>query len=209
MIFLRWVWNRLNRSNILIMSRSKQKGTMAETAVVSFLRTQGFPYAERLALQGSKDRGDVTGIPGVVIEVKNEATYMFSSWLKETAVETVNAGADHGFVAAKPRMVGVTRTGDWMAGMYVDGFRSLLDAAGVSQDHGLWVHRMSGANINRDMGRALGHLPSLMSAAQVLYGVVEICPNGVIDPDKYYAVTTLSQMSSLLVRAGYGRAADG
>ena len=51
------------------MSRSKAKGTAAETAVVRFLRAVGFTQAERRTLGGTQDRGDIAGVPGVVIEV--------------------------------------------------------------------------------------------------------------------------------------------
>ncbi len=42
------------------MSKSKQKGTAAETAVVKYLKANGFPKAERRALQGNLDKGDIS-----------------------------------------------------------------------------------------------------------------------------------------------------
>jgi hypothetical protein len=69
------------------MSASKAKGTAAETAVVRFLQANGYPHAERRALAGNQDRGDVAGIPGLVIEVKNAATITLSAWLKEANAE--------------------------------------------------------------------------------------------------------------------------
>lgn len=186
------------------MTRSKQKGTAAETAVVSFLRTVGFPYAERLALQGSKDRGDVTGIPGIVCEVKNEQTYTLSSWLAEATTERVNANADFSFVAAKPRLVGNTRVGDWMAIMYAVQFNALLNHAGVIPA-ALWTHQMSGASINRDLAKNMKLAAVHASEADREWWVVEISPKGVTSHLSHYCVTSLSQMSGLLVRAGYGR----
>jgi Holliday junction resolvase-like predicted endonuclease len=50
------------------MSHSKRVGTAAESLVVDFLQRHGFRYAERRALRGVNDCGDVTGIPGVVGE---------------------------------------------------------------------------------------------------------------------------------------------
>lgn len=186
------------------MTRSKQKGTAAETAVVSFLRTVGFPYAERLALQGSKDRGDVTGIPGVVVEVKNEQTYTMSSWLAEAAAETTNARADYGFVAAKPRLVGNTRVGDWMAIMRAVEFSSLRNNATVLPVQ-LWVHAMSGSSINRDIAKNMKLAQAHAAEAGREWWMVEISPKGVTSHLSHYCVTSLSQMSGLLVRAGYGR----
>jgi len=69
---------------------------------VKFLQTAGFPHAERRALCGNLDRGDITGTPGLVWECKAGAAATSASdnqviaWLKETEVERVNAKADLG-----------------------------------------------------------------------------------------------------------------
>ena len=85
------------------MSKSKQKGTAFETAVVRFLQENGFPYAERAPLSGNKDRGDITGTPGLVWECKNHKTLELAKWMQETLVETVNANADAGILVVKRR----------------------------------------------------------------------------------------------------------
>lgn len=192
-----------------MVNKPKQKGTAAESAVVSFLRTAGFPYAERLALQGGKDRGDITGIPGVVIEVKACQEYSFNQWLREAAVERDNAGADFGFVAAKPRMVGATRTGDWYGLMYAHEYMSLVQAAvkGADLDEiAVWTKQMSGHSISTGIARNLRMAVEQQVEANCTHSCVRIAPKGVKDPSMYYVVTTLSQMSELLVLAGYGRA---
>ena len=79
-------------------NRSKSKGTAWESAVVAFLRASGFPHAERRALSGSNDCGDVTGIPGVVIEAKSAAKVELAAWADEANVEAANARADLGVV---------------------------------------------------------------------------------------------------------------
>lgn len=185
------------------MTKSKRKGTAGESAVVSFLRTAGFPYAERLALQGSKDRGDITGIPGVVVECKASDAYLWSSWLTEARVEKENANATHAFVASKPRGVGSTRTGDWFAGMYLGDYDRLLIEAGVPSKK-VWTQAMSGANINRDLAVACRLAKAHAAEAACDWWLVEISPKGVKDPAMFYAVTSLAQMSGLLVAAGYG-----
>jgi hypothetical protein len=185
------------------MTKSKRKGTAGESAVVSFLRTVGFPYAERLALQGSKDRGDITGIPGVVIECKASDAYLWSTWLNEARVEKENANATHAFVASKPRGVGSTRTGDWFAGMYLGDYVSLLEDAGVELGT-VWTQNMPGTYINRDLLRMTGLAKVHALEGDCDWWLVEISPKGVKDPAMFYAVTSLAQMSSLLVKAGYG-----
>lgn len=109
------------------MSKSKQKGTRAENHVVEYLK-KFYPYAERRALAGINDKGDVTGIPGVVVEVKDHAKITLSEWLKELEQEIVNADAGTGVVVAKKR--GTLDVGDWYAVMPVHVWVSLLKEAG-------------------------------------------------------------------------------
>lgn len=112
------------------MSRSKAKGTAAETAVVGWLRDNGWPHAERRALSGAADKGDIAGVPGMCIEVKNAARYDIPDWLKETATEGVSANADHAVLVVKPKGVGDTRVGDWWAVMPLAAMGALLKDAG-------------------------------------------------------------------------------
>lgn len=110
------------------MSKSKQKGTAAETAVVNWLQSKGRKHVERRALSGLLDRGDIAGIPAVVIEVKNHARMTLSDWLKELEVEMHNDKADTGVVIHKK--VGTQDVGKWYATMPVDVWYKLLEEAG-------------------------------------------------------------------------------
>lgn len=192
-----------------MVNKPKNKGTAGESAVVAYLRTAGFPYAERLALQGGKDRGDITGIPGIVIEVKAVQEYAFNGWLSEARVERDNAGADFGLVVAKPRMVGTTRTRQWYALMYAYDYLALLSQASKeSGDLTVWTREAKGNRISTTIGRDLVMAEVDRIASCSSHSCVRIAPNGVKDPSMYYVVTTLEQMSDLLVRAGYGRRDD-
>jgi hypothetical protein len=110
------------------MSRERAKGTAAETAVVRFLQGHGFPYAERRALHGTADRGDITGIGPVVLEVKNCARLELSTWLHELEREIVNASASTGAVVAKRR--GKTDPAGWYAILPFGDLVELLLEAG-------------------------------------------------------------------------------
>jgi hypothetical protein len=110
------------------MSKQRQKGTLHETNVVSFLRDNGFPYAERRALHGALDKGDVTGTGPLVWECKNHKELALSEWLRETEVERVNANADFGIVVAKRR--GVWDAGQSYAVVTLDAMVRLLKQAG-------------------------------------------------------------------------------
>ena len=113
------------------MSKSKQKGTSAESAFVKNERVlESFPNVERRALSGVNDMGDVSGAVGLVFEIKNHKTYKFPEWLKETEVERVNAKADYGILVVKPNGVGLGSAQDWWAVMPVGAMFDLLRDAG-------------------------------------------------------------------------------
>lgn len=106
------------------MSAAKKKGTAAESAVVNYLRGAGFTQAERRSLNGSKDRGDVAGIPGVVLEVKNCARQDLAAWVQEAELERDNDNASLGAVWHKLR--GKGDPADWFVTMSGQQFTFLL-----------------------------------------------------------------------------------
>ena len=101
-------------------ARPRDIGTMTETAVVRAIRPW-FPHAERRALTGVLDQGDITGTPGVVWEVKGGAAAAAASdgqvalWLAETERERLNAGAAIGVLVMKRKGAGVKAAGRWWA----------------------------------------------------------------------------------------------
>ena len=69
-------------------SAAKRKGTQGgEIPVVNWLKANGFPYAERRLAGSHLDRGDVAGVNGVTIEVKNHVRLDLSAWLKEQLLD--------------------------------------------------------------------------------------------------------------------------
>jgi hypothetical protein len=111
---------------------SKSVGTPAETAVVNYLRTHGFAHAERRALTGALDKGDVSGCIGICWEVKagnaamNASDGQVERWLEETETERVNARADIGVLVMKRKGVSGTRAGEWWAVMDGGVFADLV-----------------------------------------------------------------------------------
>jgi hypothetical protein len=112
------------------VNRSKQKGTAAESAVVDRLQAAGYP-AERRALSGNKDRGDVSGIRArvgrVVIEIKACAQMALAAWVDEANVERDNDDAAIGVVWHKRKGKGSPL--DWYVTMDGETFLRLLEAA--------------------------------------------------------------------------------
>jgi hypothetical protein len=110
------------------MSKSKAKGTTWETAVVDYLRGRGAVHAERRASHGNTDRGDIAGVPGVVIEAKNAAKVELGNWLVELQAEVINASAAVGAVWIKRR--GRASPGDGYAVLTGEDLVTLLIEAG-------------------------------------------------------------------------------
>lgn len=106
------------------MSASKRKGTAAESAVVQYLQAMGFTQPERRTLAGAKDRGDIAGLPGVVIEVKNCARQELAGWVGEAETERDNDGASLGAVWHKRR--GKGHPANWFVTMTGEQFVFLL-----------------------------------------------------------------------------------
>ncbi|MEW1547510.1 hypothetical protein [Streptomyces tsukubensis] len=82
-------------------TKSKQRGTETERKVVRYLAEFGFHQAERRALRGENDAGDVAGIPGVCIEIKGDRSNKVSAWKLETVREAANAKADFYFLVVR------------------------------------------------------------------------------------------------------------
>ena len=79
---------------------SKTKGTAAETAVVKYLKNT-WDTVERRALAGSLDKGDISGIANVCIEVKDCKKTELPKWTKELEQEMKNSQALTGAIIHK------------------------------------------------------------------------------------------------------------
>lgn len=110
------------------MSRNKQRGTSWESKIVELLRDRGWPHAERRALGGAHDRGDIAGVPAVVIEAKNCAKVELAAFLDEAETERANDKADLGVAWIKRR--GKASAAEGYVVMSGDTFVWLLRSAG-------------------------------------------------------------------------------
>ena len=103
------------------MNPSKAKGTKAETAVVRYAQANGFPDAERLALHGTNDIGDIRLAPGLILEVKagkaaqGASLRQIDKWLAEAQREADNAHADMCALIVQRRGFGIERVEWWEA----------------------------------------------------------------------------------------------
>lgn len=117
------------------MSKSKQIGTSAENHVVDYIATRGFAGAERRALFGVNDRGDITGTPGVCWQVKggkmaeSASDARVAEWMDELDDQIANSGSDHGVLIRKRSGYGAKRVGQWYAHMRMYTVYDLLHKA--------------------------------------------------------------------------------
>lgn len=107
---------------------AKKAGTSWESAICAYLVERGWIHAERRRLAGSADKGDIAGIPGVVIEAKNTKGHDLAAALDEANTEAANAHAAHGVAWIKRR----GKTSPEHGYVVLDGatFTALLKEAG-------------------------------------------------------------------------------
>lgn len=109
-----------------MVNKPKNIGTAAETAVVRAIANMGFPHAERRALKGTQDQGDITGTPGVCWEVKGgdaaktASDLQIEAWMGETEVERANARAAIGVLVQQRKGVGYANADRWWAWLWSD-----------------------------------------------------------------------------------------
>ena len=114
-------------------NKPKAIGTADESAVVRALHRLGFPQAERRALRGHKDAGDILVCPGIIAESKGGAAGRKASdgqilaWLAETEDERVNAGAAIGFLITPRNGVGPANAQHWWVHVWLSTLLELHD----------------------------------------------------------------------------------
>lgn len=109
-----------------MVNRSKITGTRFESDVVAYLAAHGFPFAERRALAGGLDKGDIINAKHVW-ECKATRDIDLAGGIEETKSEIANAGADYGFLIIKRRR---KSTADAYAVMTLEQLCRLLQQVG-------------------------------------------------------------------------------
>jgi len=189
-----------------MVNKSKQKGTSTETLVVNYLRENGWRHAERRALSGSLDKGDIAGVPGIAIEVKyGNGTLKIGPWLTETGIERLNARADHGILVVKPFGMGEKNVGSFYAVMVAADFEALVAKAAAASSPMFVVSGQPGPYSARTLATEIaGSLRTLHLAPREIFAL-SLKPPGTKDkPERWYRVMTLHHMTRLLRAAGYG-----
>lgn len=122
-------------------NKSGEIGTKTAEALARWLQANGWPSAERRALHGSEDLGDLIGCPALVWQSKGghaaeEASdAQLAEWLTATEQQRVRAKADYGILVCKRRGYGMGRAGQWWAVMHLLDLGQLL--GGIAVQHPL------------------------------------------------------------------------
>ena len=111
------------------MSQSrKHRGYRSQKVVADWFVQHGFPHAESAG--AGRSGNDVTGVPGLRIEVKARRAFSPLAWLRQ-----VRAGTEewhHGvpFVVFRCDGQGEANVGEWGALLRLDDLTTLLNEAG-------------------------------------------------------------------------------
>jgi hypothetical protein len=139
--------------------RPKDIGTRYETSCVRWLRANGFPHAERRALAGINDLGDITGTPGIAWECKsgdaahNASDGQVAKWLDETERERIAAKADLGVLLLDRSGYGEKRCGEtWAIIRAINWPLGNLDTLSVIGHRPIRMHLTSMLLILRTLG---------------------------------------------------------
>ena len=104
-----------------MVNRPKQIGTAGETGIVRAAHRHGFPGAERRALHGNTDLGDILLCPGIILEAKTgqhaktASAQQLHQWMVETELERVNAHAALAFLITHRTGYSPARADHWWA----------------------------------------------------------------------------------------------
>ncbi len=123
------------------MSKAKNIGTRAETAIRNYLLSQGYTelQARRNVLSGSEDQGDIwlESEQGLVVfeskggDMAKKASYeQCLKWMDEAERERRNARANFGFLVTQRSGVGYPNAGKWWAYVRLDDLLRLCHATG-------------------------------------------------------------------------------
>lgn len=125
----------------------RQRAHETETVTARWFAANGWPYAEPVG--AGRDGTDVTGLPGLLVEVKARREFRPVEWLRQHALPVshghepqirngrgviIQHGEPLPFVVWRPDGMGPVAVGSWGVMMRLDDFTSLLHEAGYGTE---------------------------------------------------------------------------
>ena len=160
-------------------TRSKDKGTWAETQILRAAQANGFPDAYRLALHGAADVGDIQLCKRIIIEAKNEKAISVPQYLRELEVEMINSKSVFGFVCYKTPGLGEQNVLQWPTVVRAGDLLPFLTTHFPQDGYPpvVWTSKAAWGKPNefnlREVTMSLNHMFILLKAAG--YGSEEVC----------------------------------
>lgn len=113
-------------------NKPKAIGTFAETATRNVLLPY-FPDADRGALSGNEDRGDIRHCKQFIFEVKGGkqcrepiGPQQLNEWMEEARIEAKHEGVRFGVLVTQRSGYGAPRAGFWWAYLPAEDFATLV-----------------------------------------------------------------------------------
>lgn len=88
---------------------NKRKGTLWESAIVTFIRERIGLRAYRPAQSGLRDEGDIHGVDPFILQAKDDKSFAISKWVADAEAQAVNAGQPFAAVVVKKRRASTGR----------------------------------------------------------------------------------------------------
>jgi hypothetical protein len=112
----------------------KHRGYRSQKVVAEFFQRHGWPFAESTG--AGRSGSDVTGVPGLMIEVKARRAFSPLAWLRQArdGLKPLQIGLP--FVVFRCDGQGEANVGEWGVLLRLDDMTALLREAGYGSGHG-------------------------------------------------------------------------
>lgn len=110
----------------MVSQSRKHRGYRSQRIVADWFRDHGWPFAESTG--AGRPGVDVTGVPGLLVEVKARREFTPLAWLRQAASEARTGGLP--LVVFRCNGQGEANVGEWGALLRLDVLTQLLAEAG-------------------------------------------------------------------------------
>jgi hypothetical protein len=114
---------------------NRRRGLTAERDCAAYLRRNGFPNARRAVVTGDGQRadpGDIAGLPGIIVSVKDTQVERITEWLADLDAMALDDPAALRLLVVKRRRF---RPAAWTVHMQAADYAALIDGRQPCQPH--------------------------------------------------------------------------